>query len=115
MVILVNVLIVQKDVANRYIKDFKKIQEYERARFKNPERKLKISIYQKKRRLTHKGKIKAVHAIGNAIRDGRIIRKPCEICGEIKSQAHHTDYRKYYDVKWLCFKHHRQAHKQLLK
>jgi len=106
----------KKRVSERYYnpENREKIREYERNRFQNQERKKKLIAYQRKRRLTHKGKAKANHWINNALRDGRIIKKPCEVCGEIKSQAHHTDYRKYYDVKWLCFKHHRQAHKQLL-
>ncbi len=103
----------KKDVSDRYYNpDFiERIKEYERLRFKDPERKLKTLLYQKKRRLTHRGKYKANTAIRNALRGGRITRKPCEVCGEIKSEAHHTDYRKYYQVRWLCFKHHREAHK----
>ena len=31
-----------------------------------------------------------------------IIKQPCEICGEVKSQAHHSDYTKPLDVRWLC-------------
>ena len=31
-------------------------------------------------------------------RDGRLIRQPCEVCGEVKSQAHHGDYGKPLDV-----------------
>ena len=54
---------------------------------------------------------RAAHvACGNAIRDGRLIRKPCEVCGEI-AQAHHDDYSKPLDVRWLCTKHHVEWHK----
>lgn len=48
---------------------------------------------------------------GNAIRDGRLIRQPCETCGEAKSQAHHDDYSKPLDVRWLCSKHHAEWHR----
>lgn len=54
----------------------------------------------------HLGKFKARYKVGNAVRDGRLVRLPCEVCGEIKSQAHHVDYRKYFKVQWLCRKHH---------
>lgn len=49
--------------------------------------------------------------IRHLISDGRLIRMPCEVCGEIKSQAHHEDYSRPLDVKWLCQKHHMEEHK----
>jgi len=55
---------------------------------------------------------RACHIIaGNAIRDGRLIRKPCEVCGEEKTDAHHDDYAKPLEVRWLCRAHHAQHHK----
>lgn len=41
---------------------------------------------------------------------GKIARMPCNVCGEIKSQAHHDDYSKPLDVTWLCPKHHKELH-----
>ncbi len=46
-----------------------------------------------------------------ALRTGRLKRMPCEVCGETKAQAHHDDYSKPLDVRWLCQKHHLQHHK----
>lgn len=99
----------KKDVSNRYFNpEFRgRIVAYEKARFKDPERKKKLMEYQRKRRLKFKGKFKARSAVGNAIASGKITRLPCEVCGE-KAQAHHSDYRKKLSVKWLCFKHHRE-------
>jgi hypothetical protein len=48
-------------------------------------------------------------AVGNAVRDGRLQRQPCFICG-CKAEAHHPDYDHPLDVTWLCSKHHKQAH-----
>jgi hypothetical protein len=44
------------------------------------------------------------------IKMGRLIRKPCEVCGELKVEAHHDDYHKAFEVRWLCAKHHREHH-----
>ena len=50
--------------------------------------------------------------LNHAIRDGLLTKRDCEICGR-KSQAHHDDYTKPLDVRWLCFYHHRkEAHRQ---
>jgi hypothetical protein len=52
-------------------------------------------------------------ALGNAVRDGRVTRKPCRVCGNKKSQGHHHDYSKPFDVIWLCTKHHAEEHKRM--
>lgn len=45
-----------------------------------------------------------------AIKTGKLERQPCEICGEIKTHAHHDDYSRPLDVRWLCTQHHRELH-----
>jgi len=50
-------------------------------------------------------------AVNNAIRDGRLIRQHCEVCGDANAQAHHDDYSKPLEVRWLCQKHHAEWHK----
>lgn len=57
------------------------------------------------------GRVRAVAAVSNAIRDGRLQRGPCARCGATsRVQAHHPDYSRPLDVVWLCFNHHRAAH-----
>jgi len=46
----------------------------------------------------------------NAIRSKALIPKPCEVCGEDRVDAHHDDYDKPLDVRWLCRRHHMQFH-----
>lgn len=53
----------------------------------------------------------ATTAVNNAVRDGRLARQPCEVCGKQKAQAHHDDYSKPLDVRWLCTTHHAEWHK----
>jgi ribosomal protein S27AE len=55
-------------------------------------------------------KYKARKALGNAIRDGRITRQPCERCGASQVHAHHDDYRKPLAVRWLCSRCHGAEH-----
>ena len=45
--------------------------------------------------------------VRKAIRNGVLVRQPCEVCGSEPSDAHHDDYEKPLDVRWLCRLHHR--------
>lgn len=49
--------------------------------------------------------------VRNAIRDGRLVRQPCEVCGNPRTDAHHDDYSRPLDVRWLCRKHHGEQHR----
>lgn len=42
---------------------------------------------------------------------GKINKMPCEVCGKEKVDAHHDDYMKPLDVRWLCRTHHLEYHK----
>lgn len=44
------------------------------------------------------------------VNNGTIPKKPCEVCGKLDVQAHHTDYTKPFQVQWLCYPHHLIAH-----
>ncbi len=59
-------------------------------------------------------KRRAHYTVSNAIRDGRMRRAPCEVCGA-KAQAHHHDYSKPLEVRWLCAAHHAEEHKKQRK
>ncbi len=63
--------------------------------------------------LTEEGKFKKkVRMLTRyAVRSGKIFEQPCEICGSKKVEAHHDDYLKPLDVRWLCRKHHNEHHK----
>ena len=55
-------------------------------------------------------KVKAQQIFNYALKSGKTERSPCEICGEIKVHAHHDNYQKPFDIRWLCPIHHKAAH-----
>ena len=62
--------------------------------------------------VSNRTKKKAQTAVGNAVRDGRLLKQPCHICGAEDAEAHHPDYDRALDVVWLCSGHHAQVHKE---
>lgn len=61
--------------------------------------------------------IRARAKVSKAVRGGRLVPQPCEVCGlsgKYKNgrnmiEAHHDDYSKPLEVRWLCRKHHYEA------
>jgi hypothetical protein len=102
------------DSRSNYINNIDKRAAYELLRNQRPDRRKNQGIYQERRRAKDPEKYHARVAVGNAVRDGRLKKCPCVVCGNIKSEAHHTDYSKPLDVIWLCKPHHRQADKKVL-
>jgi hypothetical protein len=41
------------------------------------------------------------------------MKSPCEVCGNQKAEAHHDDYSKLLEVRWLCDEHHKQHHRKM--
>lgn len=56
---------------------------------------------------------RAHNAVRDALKTGALVRKPCELCGEPKTHAHHDDYDRQLDVRWLCGSHHTLVHNAL--
>jgi hypothetical protein len=112
----------KSDVRKHRAENLDKIQAYDRSRGNLPHRVAARMEYQQTEayRQSHKESLnryfekfpnrrKAQVIAGNAIRDGRLKRQPCLICGE-RGEAHHPDYDAPLDVVWLCTTHHKQAH-----
>ena len=54
---------------------------------------------------------RASNLVYTAVLNGVLIKQRCEVCGTKKGiQAHHDDYAKPLDVRWLCRSHHKQHH-----
>jgi transposase-like protein len=58
-------------------------------------------------------KVRAHITVQTAMRRGVLVRQPCEDCGAEKTHAHHDDYSKPLDVRWLCQSCHHAHHSAL--
>lgn len=97
--------------------------EYERHRLKQRRARANGTAYiptpEKKRLIEQRyyekypERKRAHRAVNNALRNGRLKRKPCEVCASVHSEAHHDDYSRPLDVKWLCPAHHHARHVEL--
>lgn len=61
-----------------------------------------VQAYRKR----HPERRAARNAVYNAIKRGEMTKQPCEVCNDPEAQAHHDDYTKKLDVRWLCTTHH---------
>lgn len=57
-------------------------------------------------------KARCAVAMARALKTGRLARRPCEKCGCERVQAHHPNYSKPFEVRWLCQKHHTALHRR---
>ena len=109
--------------------NLEKVKKYDRNRPNAIERNERFKLAEKERRKDPEFKVarnaikknwadknlikRAAHIISrNAVRDGKLIKQPCEVCGELKVDGHHDDYEKPLEVRWLCRKHHAEHHKK---
>lgn len=76
----------------------------------------KVSSRAAKSRWVERNRYKkgAETAVGNAVRDGRLVRDTvCSRCGKVgKLEAHHHDYCKPLDVIWVHDPCHKAIHKE---
>jgi len=85
-------------------------RQYDRDRFHTIRRQQAHRIATVKHRAAYPEKYAARNAVRSALRSGLLVRMPCEICGCEKSEAHHDDYSRPLDVRWLCRVHHLMHH-----
>ena len=84
-----------------------RIQAYDRSRGSLPHRVAARMGYAK----TDADKRHAHTTTSNAIRHGKLVKMPCEVCGSVNVEAHHDDYNQPLAVRWLCVTHHAEHHK----
>lgn len=101
----------KKDVHEHRKNNIEKIRQYDRDRTRLQHRIRMREEYYKKYSVSEPDKVRAVNLANNAIRDKKIAKKPCEVCGATERiEKHHTDYSKPLEVVFLCSKHHKKAH-----
>ncbi len=107
----------------RQVEKADEIRAYEKSRANQPHRVAARLAYQqteqgreagnraKRRWIELHPKQHAAHvAVGNAIRDGKLIPTPCMVCGAEHVEGRHPDYDAPLDVVWLCVPCHEGAH-----
>ena len=96
------------DVKHHRLDNIDRVREYDRDRGSR-----QTAEYRRRYRRAFPNKYKARTMVGNAIRDEKLFREPCEQCGSTESiHGHHDDYAKPLNVRWLCAAHHSQWHKK---
>lgn len=51
-------------------------------------------------------KLIARSRINTLVQRGKLVRKPCEVCGKLETEAHHDNHEKPLEIRWLCHDHH---------
>lgn len=61
----------------------------------------------------NKIKQRAHSTVKRALKSGVLTRESCEECGDPNVHAHHDDYSKPLEVRWLCPRHHGEQHRKV--
>lgn len=99
----------KKDVKQHRQENWESVRAYDRLRASQPHRVATRQRVVAEYKAKYPNRTQANVAVNNAVRDGRLKKQPCWVCGE-KAVAHHPDYDRPLDVVWLCQPHHKQAH-----
>jgi hypothetical protein len=67
---------------------------------------------QERWRLRNPQALTAHRAVQAAVRRGTLVRLPCEVCGDPRSDFHHPNYAEPLVGKFLCRKHHKAVHRR---
>lgn len=91
-------------------RDAQRVRAADRVRYRGDQPKKRLTVNTRRWRDENPEKRRAQQTVAKAIRKGELVRQPCEEgpegCGPGKVHAHHDDYSKPLDVRWLCARHH---------
>lgn len=94
------------DSTNHRNNNIENIREYDRKRGNRQE-----PGYIRDRRKKYPTQYKAQTIVNNAIRSGKLFKESCGDCGRLNgTHAHHDDYAKPLNIRWLCPICHRRWH-----
>ena len=96
------------DVKNNRESNIEYYREYDRIRGNR-----QAYEYIKEYRSRYPNKFIAHKIVRNAMKQKKLFREPCVVCGTDESVvAHHSDYLKPLNVIWMCQSHHKQWHQK---
>lgn len=91
-------------VRERYVRDPEGMRRVHRRYYEKSRDRLRE--YKRQYKLKNPQKVNARFLVHYAVKTGVLTKGLCETCGSEKVQAHHTDYAKPLEVRWLCALHH---------
>lgn len=103
-----DLLMQDEEYVRRYL-----VRKRKQSRKYRQEHKEEIRNSTRKYRKNNPEKYRAHQLVLYAMRRGTLLRQPCEKCGAEKAEAHHDDYSKPLDVRWLCHSCHIKWHKEI--
>lgn len=92
----------KEDQHNWCLTNKERLRPYKRIWAREHQRPYKYEPYNEVRSASRK-----VHY---ALKTGELEWWPCEVCGSYDVRAHHEDYSKPLEVRWLCPLHHKELH-----
>ena len=98
----------QRRYAKHRIKILRQQAEYQRTHPLTPEQLAMKAANTRRMMAKYPEKYAARYKLRNEVRLGKIQKQPCEVCGSLNVEAHHDDYSKPLEVRWLCHRHHRE-------
>lgn len=93
------------DALEHRLANLDKVREYDRSRGNRQSKEYTVEY-----RTKYPKKYRAQTLVNNHKRAGNLHEEPCEVCGATNAHAHHDDYDKPLNIRWLCPIHHREWH-----